>query len=42
MIKPDDLSLFHFAEDAESVWTCLTDEKLGTHRRFDKAVAVWR
>jgi uncharacterized protein (TIGR00730 family) len=36
MIKASDLDLFRFAEDAESVWATLIEEKLGTHRRFDK------
>lgn len=42
MIKPADLDLFAFAEDAEGIWQTLDALKLGTHRRFDKAVAVWK
>jgi uncharacterized protein (TIGR00730 family) len=38
MIKASDLDLFRFAEDAESVWSTLIAEKLGTHRRFDKPI----
>ncbi|BBE72901.1 TIGR00730 family Rossman fold protein [Oharaeibacter diazotrophicus] len=42
MIRADDVELFRFAEDAEEIWRVLVELKLGTHRRFDKAVAVWR
>ena len=40
MIRPADLELFSFADDAEAIWSSLIDQKLGTHRVFKRATGA--